>query len=285
MKLITALSISVVTAATAGTPHQVSTSGESQWAGNLSLGLSHSKLDGGAVGSDEEDKYGAAEFELQLGRDFGDYFFQADLFGEMTDVGHTNDSYRKGLGTAFHLMRPVNDITEFGIFCGGFTTIQDNDSGDDSIRTFIGVESKIDRSEADYYLQVGYLFGDGGKDDGGEDSITDATFLRIVAEKALTETLDLTAEVGYADGKMDSDDDANVTNFGVAIHRSISDSLTASLSADWIYYAQGGDDNQEISEYIIGIGLTYTFGGEPNNTNLGTPRFLRWSGVTGGQLE
>lgn len=285
MKLTTVLSICLATAASAGSPQGLNTSSGSSWAGDFNLGLSHSNLGGGAASGAEQDQYSAVDFELQLGRNIGDYFFQADLFGEMTDVGNSDDSYRKGLGTAFHLLRQVNNNASLGVFIGGLMTVQDNDSTDDSERMFIGIESKLDRSEADYYFQVGHLFGGDGSDDSGGDSVTDATFIRIVAERALNDKLSLTGEVGYADGKMDNDSDVDITNFGVALNYSISDSLIASLSGDMIYYSQANGDNQELAEYIVGVGLTYTFGGESNSTNLGTPRFLRWSGVTGGQLE
>ncbi|MEY3394033.1 MAG: hypothetical protein RL346_269 [Verrucomicrobiota bacterium] len=285
MKLTTALSICLAAAASAGSPQGIGTSNGSSWAGDLNLGYSLSNLSGGAVGGPEEDRYNAADFELQLGRNIGDYFFQADLFGEMTDVGHSDDSYRKGLGAAFHLMRQMNDTASLGVFFGGLTTVQDNDGSDDSDRMFIGIESKLDRSEADYYLQVGHLFGGNGSDDNGNDSFTDATFVRIVAERALNDKFSLTGEAGYADGKVDNDSDADITNLGIALNYSISDALLASLSCDMIYYAQANNDNQELSEFIVGIGLSYTFGDESSSTNLGTPRFLRWSGISGGQLE
>jgi|694.fasta_scaffold06757_9 hypothetical protein len=286
MKLFTALSICLATAATAGSPQSTSTPSTSNWVGDFTLGLNHSNLYGSEASGNEEDEYGAIEFELQLGRNFGDYFIQADFFGEFTDVGSAADSYSEGLGTAIHVMRQLNDNTGVGVFFGGLMTSQDNNSTDDeSERLFIGLEAKLDRTEADYYFQVGYLFGDGGNDDNGEDSFSDATFARLVAERALTENLSLTAEVGYAGGKMDSDSDyANISNLGIALNHTINDSLMASLSCDWIRYMQE-DENDELNEYIIGISLTYTFGGAPKSTNLDTPRFLRWSGISGGQLE
>ncbi len=286
MKLFTALSICLASAATAGSPQAISTPSASNWVGDFTLGLNHSNLYGYLSDDTEEDSYGAIELELQLGRNYGDYFVQADFFGEFTDVGSANDSYDEGVGTAIHIMRQLNNNTGLGVFFGGLMTTQDNDSSDRSNRYFIGLESKLDRNEADYYFQLGYLFGNSGDDNnGGDESIRDATFARVVAERALTENLSLSAEVGYADGTMDGDgDDCTISNLGIALNHTINDSLLASLSCDWIRYRQEAE-NDELNEYIIGISLTYTFGGAPKSTNLDTPRFLRWSGITGGQLE
>jgi hypothetical protein len=281
MKKLATLSIclgSAVATATAGVSPEVVTPVSSGWVGDVNLQLNYARLDGNPVSSPEEDEYSSAYLEFQLGRDFGNYFVQADVFGEMTDAEGSDNNYSDGFGTAVHVLRQTN-FGGFGVFGGGFTTQQDENSE----RLFAGLEAQLNRNEADYYFQLGYLFLGGHGED--EDSINRAFFGRVVAQTELTKCLSLSAEFGGARGQMDGDND-NVTilNAGVALNQKISDSLVASLSYDYIRYDQGGE-NDLLNEHIVGLGLTYSFGSGSSSTNLSTPRFLRWSGITGGQLE
>ncbi len=284
MKTFAVLSIclgSAVASAMAGVSSSAGAPASSGWVGDFNLQLNYANLDGDPVSSPEEDEYSAAYLELQLGRDYGDYFVQGDLFAEMTDVGGNDNNYKEGFGGAVHVMRQTN-FGGLGAFAGAFRTKQDSGGSDISERLFAGLEAQLDRSEADYYFQLGYIIPGGGSD---EDSINRAVFARAVAQTKLTECLTLSAEVGGADGEMDGDqDDVSIFNAGVALNQKISDSLVASLSYDFIKYDQE-DESDVLHEHIFGLGLTYSFGEGSGSTNLGTPRFLRWSGVTGGQLE
>lgn len=281
MKALTVLSLcfgSAVATAVAGVsaPAAPASGG---WVGDFNVRLEASRLNGSPVSGSEEDQFESAYTEIQLGRDFGQYFVQADIFGEATDVGSSNGSYAHGFGGALHVVRDFS-FGDLGAFFGAYTADHDNDSTDDAYRYFGGIESRLDRSEADYYLQVGYLFPGGGSD---SDALNRAYFTRVVALRELTNTLSLAGELGYAQGEVDGDDTSIITA-GIALNQQISESLVASLSYDFIKYDQSGE-NDVIREHIVGLSLTYSFGSGSSATSLGTPRLMRWSGITGGQLE
>lgn len=284
MKTLAALSICLGAAAataTAGVSQETITPApaSSGWVGDVNLQLSSANLYGDPITGPEEDEYAAVYAEFQLGRDFGDYFLQADVFGELTDANNSPGSYAQGIGFAAHLLRQTS-YGGFGVFGGGFRTDQDTGGSDNSHRLFGGLEAQLNRNEADYYFQLGYLTPGGGSDTA---ALNRAFFGRVVAQTELTKSLSLTGEIGGALGDVD-DSDTTIWNFGIALNQKISDSLVASLSYDFIKYDQS-NENDVIDEHIFGLGLTYSFGCGSSATTLSTPRLLRWTGVTGGQLE
>ena len=258
----------------------------SEWVGDITLGYNYTNLSGEDNASNEAGAFGAFDLEFQLGRQFDNYFVQFDLFGEFTDIdSNENDSYDDGLGIAAHVMRDTS-FGGIGGFIGALETHQDEDNTDSSERYFAGLEAKWDPSDcSSYYFQVGYFFGAGGNDSNGRDSLREATFLRVVGTKELTECLSLIGEVGYVTGEMDSDDDGvDIVNLGIALNKQISDSLVASLSYDYAYYHQE-EQTGKLTEHVLGLSLTYSFGASERGTDLSVPRVLRMSGMTGGQLE
>lgn len=277
--------------ATAGEPYTpaivpdkggATTCGLAGLTGDLTLTASYASLDGNGVSGSEEDEFAAAYAELQLASVFGDYYVQADVFAEVTDVGGATDSYRDGWGGALHIMRQDAGL---GVFVGGFVTDQDNNRTDTTDRWFAGVEGLLDRPEANYHAQLGYVFGSGGDDDNGEDSFNDAVFARLKAQRQLQNGLVLAGEIGGAWGEMDQDsDDFDLYTAGISVSKPISDCLALGVGYRFTYYEQGGDEDEDIDEHFIGLSLTYAFGSGTNN-NLDTPEFLRWSGISGGQLE
>lgn len=249
--------------------------------GDLTVGIGYTSLDGNALGGGEEDEFASAYAELQLASQFGNYYVQADVFAEGTDVGGASDSYQDGFGGALHIMRQDLGL---GVFVGGFSTDQDDNDTDTSDRWFAGLEGLLSRAEADYYAQVGYVFGNGGDDSNGEDSFTDTVFVRLAAQRQLASGLVLAGEIGGAWGEMDSSaDDFELYTAGLSISKPINECFTVGLGYQYTYYDQD-EENEEIDEHFLGLSLTYAFGSGTNN-NLGTPDFLRWSGISGGQLE
>jgi hypothetical protein len=279
MKRIAALSIclgSVVASTAAGVTPEAIAPASSDWVGDINLQYNYTNLNGSVVGG-EDDEFNSAYAEFQLGRNFGDYFVQMDLFGELTD---SDDNYQNGFGLAAHVLRNTS-FGGLGAFVGAYQA--DTDNGSDSAQNlFAGVEAQLNRNEANYYFQLGYIFENKGND---SDPIGNAYFGRAVAKTDLTNSLSLAVEIGGAIGEIDGDGD-NCTIFygGLALNQKISDSLVASLSYDYIHYDQA-DEGDVMNEQIIGLGLTYSFGTGSKSTNLGTPRFLRWAGTTGSVIE
>ena len=259
--------------------------------GDFTVGFGYTHLGGSEIRGSEEDEFASANVELQLGRNFGDYFVQADFFGELADVGNHDDSYDSGYGAAIHIMRR-NESRGLGIFAGGLATEQDNDNMNSSERWFAGVEAQLFQEEIDYYLQLGALWGTGGDDSNGTDSIRDAIFVHCTALKDLQNGLSLSGNLGGAWGKMDSDsDDLALYTVGVALTKPLNDQQAISLGYQFTYYDQGGGEDDTMSEHFLGFNFTYAFDSgsiserNRNSTSLGTPGFLRWTGITGGQLE
>ncbi|MBT8044045.1 MAG: hypothetical protein KJO79_03760 [Verrucomicrobiae bacterium] len=258
--------------------------------GSIGVTLGSTWLNGDAVNRPEADEFDSALVELRLGYDFSSSLYgQLDVMGEFTDVDNSMpDSYQDGLGAAFHLMYTNDGCCGIGIFGGLFETTQDNNNTDTSERYLVGIEGLAGVGGFDLHWQVGGLFGDGGTDDLGEDSLTDFYFGRLVASKSLGNGWRVGAEVSYGEGDMDNYlDSIEYYGWGAFVEKQLGTDWILALVYDGARYDQP-EENDVITEHFVGLNARYYFGAgtsEECAPKLTLPRVMRWMALTGGPLE
>ncbi len=99
-------------------------------------------------------------------------------FGEVTDT-QENDSYFFGVGGAVHAARQFDNYL-LGGFTGYVFTAQDEDRTATSGRAFVGLEAQRYFEDTTLYSRLGWLGGDWGNDDEGEDSLSKLVFGRTM---------------------------------------------------------------------------------------------------------
>jgi len=260
------------------------------WFGEAEAAVGYSWLSGDELGTEETDAFLFGSGALRLGMNFGSGFLvQGDLLGEITDASD-DDSYVSGWAGAAHLAWRDPSRGLLGIFGAYGVTDQDDDSTDTTDVYLLGVEGQAYFGNWTLYGQGGYLDSNG---EGPNDSIHDAGFARVVARYFIQPNTKLEAGLAGAFGKMDSDDDDLwLANWSLAAeHQLAGTPFSMFVGYDGTYYDQDGEGN--ITDHTIKVGARFVFGGGSEDlmskdrygATLDTPAFLRWSGITGGQLE
>lgn len=258
-------------------------------------------LGGGEVdaGEDGEMLFGGAA--LRAGTIFENrWILQGDTFSELTD-SNASDSYVFGIGGSVHVAKRFENYL-LGGFAGLLLTVQDEDSDSTSGRTFAGLEAQRYFEDVTLYGQVGWLDGDWGSDDNGEDSLSRAVFGRAMVRYFVNDMtrLDMSAAGFY--GKMD-DSFENYTRGGsltAAIEYQLHGGPYAIFTGyEFAYFHQngeftgpGGYVDEEVMEHTVSAGVKYRFGvdgtlkqQDRERPSLDLPPLLRWVAQTGGPLE
>ncbi len=269
-----------------GMPTKISFGEIEARAGGIWLG--GNEVDGG---EDDQMLFGGAA--LRAGMVFENrWIIQGDVFGELTD-SRDDDSYVYGIGVAAHIARRF-DAYLLGVFGGYIHTDQDTSDNDTSGRAFAGLEAQRYFDDVTLYGQVGWLDGDWGNDDGGEDSLSRAVFGRAMVRYFVTPAtrLDLSAAGFY--GKMD-DDFENFARGGsltAGFEHQLKDGPFSLFSGYEFGYFYQGSEEEEVLEHTVSAGVKYRFGvdgtlkqQDRERPSLDLPPLLRWVAQTGGPLE
>lgn len=250
-------------------------------------------LGGNELNDGEDNQMLFGGVALRAGQIFENrWIVQSDLFSELTSTS-ADDSYVFGIGGAVHVAKRF-DTYLLGVFGGYLLTVQDEDSDPTSGRAFAGLEAQRYFDDVTLYGQAGWLGGDWGNDDGGEDSLSRAVFGRAMVRYFVTPAtrLDLSAAGFY--GKMDDDfeDFAIGGSLTAGFEHQLKDGPFSLFSGyEFGYFYQGGEE-EEVLEHTVSAGVKYRFGvdgtlkqQDRERPSLDLPPLLRWVAQTGGPLE
>lgn len=262
------------------------------WKGDFEVSLGHTFLHGNSLSSDEADDYWQADFTLQLGRFLEeDTFFQFDLELDRVLGNEAEDSLATGGLLAAHLMKRGQE-GGLGVFGGFLVTDQDPGDTETSERYFFGLEGHDYNPSSTQFAQVGFFGGENGNDDDGEDSIREAFFGRVGVRKYLSDSLSVQAEIFGATGEMDSDaNDLSVIGFALIGEQQLSDRSTLSLGYSQSRFKQDEDGADILNDHYLFVSFKHLFdegsliSRDRTSTSLDLPQLIRWSALTGGQLE
>ncbi len=272
--------------------------------GEVELGGTAFWIGGDAVNDNVVESYQGLNAAARLGARLDNgIHLQGDATGEYTTVdGGTpapddeNESYKSSATLTGHLAYAYGGGIVGG-FAGALWTDQDNDATDTSRRYFAGAQGRhLVMPDIAVFGQAGYLWGTGGDDDDGLDSIRDAWFGRAGASYYLDDSTRLSGAVLYMDGEMDDDggDPARVWSIDLDAERQFTaNGLSGFARYSYTNLYQGGGEDETITENTVSVGLKWRFGAgasslkdaDFNGAITNMPNFARIAAQTGGPLE
>jgi hypothetical protein len=210
----------------------------------------------------------------------GGWFGQLDMAaaGAFND-GEDDDLFGSSVVGALHIGCRERDGNMFGIFGGGGVAVPDTDTSEQL--WFVGVEGQLALREFVLYGQGGWFDSFEADTSHDSDSFHDAWFLRGVGRYSFSPDTFLQAELNYADGQQDTDDqDMTVLGWGARIEHRLDSVPNLSIFAayDGARYENGdsGNDDGHYVEHIVRIGINVHFGSD-GMTAIDTPNFGRWA--------
>ncbi len=244
----------------------------------------------GAIGANEDDKYGLIGGNLGVMTSVGSVGLQLDIFGENNfENSGSDDTYEDAFGAALHLNTDVNQMYTVGVF-GAVARVGIDSGNRDATSWILGAEgmARVDLggNPSAVFLQGGFL--DTSRDN---NPIRNAGFIRGGVNTSLTEQVSVGGNVAYARGRMDGDNErVNVLAWGARVSFDAREILPvpATLFADYAgaRFKQNGE-NDRITDNTFIFGISFGFGNYENDSKkrFDIPRFYRWVGQTGGPLE
>jgi len=220
---------------------------------------------------------------------------QADFSAEgRLDERSADDTYRHSYGGGLHVGWRNPERGSFGAF-GGVGKLEINNAhgkDPDTVAWGVGLEGQVFFEPSTLYLQAGYLDRESISSGGDIDALKNAGFARAVGRYFCSDNCKLEAEVSYAQGKMDPDEDRVwILGWGAdAEFRPGGWPVSGFLGYTGARYDQD-DDDDVLYEHRVGIGVRVYFGQESleandrNGVSLELPRYLEWNGQVAGALE
>ena len=180
------------------------------------------------------------------------------LFAPNNDELTEDEMFSGNSQLAVHVSGRSEDML-FGAFGGaGQAGLQ---SDDDASFFFGGAEMQAYLGSATLYLQGGYL-DSYQADDSDDDALDKAFFARGIARLYASETSRLSAEVAYADGKMDETEDMAILGWGARFDQQISESpASVFLAYNGNRYDLKENCGDVDYEHRAMVGLSFAFGG------------------------
>lgn len=271
--------------------------------GDVELGGTAFWIGGDAVNDNVIESYQGLNLAARFGTRLDNgIHLQGDAAGEYTNVdGSTsapnNESYKSSATLTAHLAYAYGDGIAGG-FAGALWTDQDNDATDTSRRYFAGVQGRhLVMPDIAVFGQAGYLWGTGGDDATGLDSIRDAWFGRAGVSYYFDDSTRLSGAFLYMDGTMDTPpntEPARVWSIDVDAERQFTaNGLSGFARYSYTNLYQGGAEDETITENTVSIGLKWRFGAgssslkdaDFNGAITNMPNFSRIVAQTGGPLE
>jgi hypothetical protein len=240
----------------------------------------------------EDDKFWAGGAGIYWSIPLSDMVsLQLDGKGEVTENdGEDEDTtdYEYSVGGAAHLSYRDPQSFLVGIF-GGLSNAAGGENGD-TTAYFIGGEGQLYVDQATFYVQGGYLDGEG--DDFDEQILNDTYFVRGQLRYYLTDNFRATVEGAYAVGQVDLEDNTDIYDWGAELEYKFDDApISVFASYEGTFMDQTPGEEDKLSEDVYTVGLRLDFGTttiierDRQGAGLDMPRIGRWQGEAGGPLE
>jgi len=223
------------------------------------------------------------------------WHLQADFAAEgKLDERSADDTYRHSYGGGLHLGARDPELGSLGVF-GGVGEVEIKDVGmrnPDTVVWGVGLEGQLFFDPVTLYLQAGYLDREPVSSGGDVDALKNAGFGRTVVRYFCGEDFEIEAELSYAQGKMDDDeDDVGIFGWGLGAEYRLTGTPVAGFVAYTGARYDQSDDHDVLYEHRIGFGVRAYFGSASLKANdrrgasLDLPRWLEWNGQIAGALE
>ncbi|MBW2493842.1 MAG: hypothetical protein JRE43_03745 [Deltaproteobacteria bacterium] len=220
---------------------------------------------------------------------------QADFSAEGTlDERSADDTFRHSFGGGLHIGWRDAELGSLGAFGSAGNLEINNANGDDpdTVVWGVGLEGQVFFEPSTLYLQAGYLDRESLSSGGDIDALKNAGFARAIGRYFCTDNCKLEAEVSYAQGKMDPDEDTVwILGWGIDFeYRPGGWPVSAFAGYTGARYDQD-DDDDVLYEHRIGFGVRFYCGkatpkaNDRSGVSLDLPRYLEWNGQIAGALE
>jgi hypothetical protein len=214
---------------------------------------------------------------------------QAEASVDDTDKNVGEDYYQGGWQVGGHLNWNNSETWLLSVFGGMGTGTSDEDKSDFWL---VGGEGQIYFDAATLYLQAGY-FDAKSKVGTEEDAFHDAFFGRAVGRYFISPETRLQAEVSYANGKQDNDEqNMDIVGWGARVDHQLFENVGVFAAYDGGYYRNKGDgvDNGSYFEHQVRGGISISLGrpdlltADRRGPNLDMPWAAHWA-ASGNSLD
>jgi hypothetical protein len=185
---------------------------------------------------------------------------QADASIDDADKGGGDDYYEGGWLVGGHLNWNNPDSGLLGVF-GALGEGRSDGDGDNTDFWLVGAEGQMYFDTATIYLQAGYFDAE-QEGSSPTDAFHDAIFARVVGRYFLSPESRLQAELSYANGDQDNDDqNMDILGWGARVDHQLFESVGLFAAYDGAYYdTNDGSDSGSYFDHQVRGGVSVSFG-------------------------